>query len=315
MGFGDFLKDFYQQAAIRKPRIKRDIPPASERPQPLEARDICPRRPPVLLEGVTGRDTPPRALEIDRMLAEGELQGPRDLSGHRNEQLFRKTHQILVGRIGLIELQHCKLRIVPHRDPFVAEVAIQLEDPLDPADQKALEKQLRRYSEVEVHIQRVVVGDERPGGGASGNRLHHRRLDFQEIPLLKKTADQPDDLGSFFKEVSDFAIDHEIHVALPVTNLDIRQPVPFLRQRSQALAQKPQTLSFQSQFFGFGAEKVAPHPYDIPEVQGLKKPVSVFPYPIPTHVDLEPALAVLEMKERGLAEGPDRHDPRGKKRS
>jgi hypothetical protein len=65
-------------------------------------------------------------------------------------------------------------------EALVAEVAVDLEDPLHPADQEPLEEQLGRDPQVQVQVQGVVVGDERFGRRPAGDRLHHGRLDFEE---------------------------------------------------------------------------------------------------------------------------------------
>src|SRR3712207_8450263 len=59
--------------------------------------------------------------------------------------LFRS--QIAVVPVRLVELEHRELRVVPGRDAFVAEVAVDLEDLLEAADDETLEVQLGRRSE------------------------------------------------------------------------------------------------------------------------------------------------------------------------
>ena len=48
--------------------------------------------------------------------------------------------------------------------PLVAEVAADLEDALEAADHQPLQVQLGRDAQVEVEVERVVVGDERSRG-------------------------------------------------------------------------------------------------------------------------------------------------------
>ena len=66
------------------------------------------------------------------------------------------------------------------RDALVAEDPADLEHPLDAADDQPLEVQLERDAQVQVDVERVVVGDERPGVGAAGLDVEHRRLDLDE---------------------------------------------------------------------------------------------------------------------------------------
>ncbi|MEZ5417877.1 MAG: hypothetical protein R2708_11100 [Vicinamibacterales bacterium] len=74
---------------------------------------------------------------------------------------------------------------------------------------------------------------------AARNRLHHRRLDFEEAAgrqmsriaaTVRLRADDAAHVG----------IDGEIQVALPVARLDVLQAVPLLRQRQEALGQEHQ---------------------------------------------------------------------------
>jgi hypothetical protein len=70
-------------------------------------------------------------------------------------------------------------------DALVAEVAVDLVDALQAADHQALEVQLRRDAQVQLQVQRVVVGGERLGRGAAGDVMHHRRLHFQEAARVQ----------------------------------------------------------------------------------------------------------------------------------
>ena len=82
--------------------------------------------------------------------------------------------------------------------------------------------------------------DERLGRRAARNRLHHRRLDFEEIAVFKKSPQQPTMRERFSNTVAHVGIDHQIDIALAVTRFDIGQTMPLLRQRSQTLGQQAQ---------------------------------------------------------------------------
>ena len=100
----------------------------------------------------------------------------------------RQIHQALIIRVGLIELEHGELRIVLSRDPFVAEIAIDFVDPVQAADNQPLQIQLRRDAQIQIHIERVVMRDERARRRASIDRLHHRRFDFYKSTLIPAAA-------------------------------------------------------------------------------------------------------------------------------
>jgi hypothetical protein len=58
---------------------------------------------------------------------------------------------------------------VTDRHAFVAEVAVDLEHAVEAADDQALQVQLRRDAQEHLHVQRIVVGDERLGRRAAGD--------------------------------------------------------------------------------------------------------------------------------------------------
>ena len=58
---------------------------------------------------------------------------------HVAEHRLRQVHEIAVIAIGLIELEHGEFRIVPGGDALVAEIAVDLEHLLQPADNKAFQ--------------------------------------------------------------------------------------------------------------------------------------------------------------------------------
>ena len=90
-----------------------------------------------------------------------------------------RRHHLVVG-VGLVGLEHRELRGVRAVGALVAEVPVDLEDPVQAADDAPLEEQLRRDAQVQVEVERVHVRAERPRGRAAVHRLQHRRLDLEE---------------------------------------------------------------------------------------------------------------------------------------
>ena len=66
------------------------------------------------------------------------------------------------------------------RHALVAEDAADLEHALHATDDEPLEVQFERDAQVQVEIERVVVGDERASVGAAGVDVQDRRLDLDE---------------------------------------------------------------------------------------------------------------------------------------
>ena len=77
------------------------------------------------------------------------------------DQLLGEPHHVGVVGERLVELEHRELGIVPRRQAFVAEHAGDLEHAVEAADDEPLQVELRRDAQEEVHVERVVVRDER----------------------------------------------------------------------------------------------------------------------------------------------------------
>ena len=104
-----------------------------------------------------------------------------------------KSIRPAIVRVRLVKLQHRELGIVVRGEPFVAEVAVDLVDALQPAHHQPLQIQLRRDAQVQIDVQRVVVRDERTRRRAAVERLHHRRLHFDEAARFQLPAQRRDD--------------------------------------------------------------------------------------------------------------------------
>src|SRR5690606_40413165 len=92
--------------------------------------------------------------------------------------------------------------VVARGHTLVAEVAVDLEDLLEAADDQALEVQLRGDAQVHGQVQRVVVGLERLGRRAARDHLQHRGLDFQEVALGKELDRKSTRLNSSHVKIS-----------------------------------------------------------------------------------------------------------------
>jgi hypothetical protein len=142
-----------------------------------------------------GHRQPVEALrKVDRDTLVGDAQRAENLLRHFPDQRLGEVHQVVVVLISLVELEHRELGVVPRRDAFVAEVPVDLEHLLHAADDEPLEIELGRDPQKELHVERVVVRAERAGRGAAGDRVHHRRLDFEIAAADEEFADRLHDL-------------------------------------------------------------------------------------------------------------------------
>ena len=118
---------------------------------------------------------------------------------------FGEVHQVVVVGVGLVELEHGELGVVLGADAFVAEVAVDLVDAVDAADDQALEVELGRDAEGERDVERVVVGGEGAGGGAAGDGVQHGGFDFEVAAGVEELADGAEDGGALDEDFADVA--------------------------------------------------------------------------------------------------------------
>ena len=126
-------------------------------------------------------------------------------------------------------------------DALVAEVPADLVDLLEPADDEPLQVELERDPQVEVAIQGVVVGDERPRGGpAESGWSTGVSTSMKPSPSRKRRmAGSP---GARDEHLAHLRVGDQVQVALTVAGLDVRQPVVLLGQRPQRLGQQREVL-------------------------------------------------------------------------
>src|SRR5207249_3457500 len=93
------------------------------------------------------------------------------------------------------------------------------------------------------------------GGSASRDRLHHRSLDLDEIMLIKIVTDISYYSGACLERLFHVIVDDQIDVTLAVALLDIRQSMPFARQRTERLREKSEVLDLDGELVGLCAEE------------------------------------------------------------
>ena len=96
----------------------------------------------------------------------GDGQAAADGLGQVLIQIFHQVHHALVIGEGLVQLDAGEFRVVLCVHAFVAEDTAHFIHPVKPAHDEPLEGQLGFDAQVHIHIQCVVMGDERTGGSA-----------------------------------------------------------------------------------------------------------------------------------------------------
>ncbi len=167
-----------------------------------------------------------------------------------HESLDQAHHVAVVG-VGLVGLEHGELRVVGPVHALVPEVVADLVDPLEPAHQQPLEVELVRDPEVQRHVERVVVGHERPRRGATVEWLQDRGLDLQEPLLVQVAADPAHRARAKPEDLAHLGMHGQIGVALAVADLGVLQAAegggPIVPGAGLPAGQRPQRLGEQGQ--------------------------------------------------------------------
>ena len=230
------------------------------------------------------------------------------------EHLLGEEHQVLVVAVRLVELQHREFGIVLRRHPFVPEVAGDLVHAIHAADREPLQIQLRRDAQVQIHVERVVVCHERPRHGPAGDRLHHRRLDFEVPAIVQEAPDRREQAAPHLEHAPRIRVDDQIEVALAVADLHVLQPVPLLGQRQMALARNSSAARPDRELVGLRAEQVARDTDVVAEVEQTHHLVVALRDRVLPHVHLDPLTSVRQHQKGRLAEAADDHDTAGRRR-
>jgi hypothetical protein len=220
--------------------------------------------------------------------------------GEAHELLGVPDH-VLAILVRAVPLHHRELGVVARRDSLVAEIAVDLVDALDAADDQALQEQLRRDAQVHIHAQRVVVRLERPRHRAAGDRLHHRRLDLEVAVGVHRVAQRVDHFRAHRERAARFRRDDQVDVALAVAHLLVGEPVELLRQWAQRLDEQPQPGCVNRQLALVRLEERAFDSDDVAEIPVLELLVRVGAGDVVRHVDLQATAAVLQRREARLA--------------
>ncbi len=173
----------------------------------------------------------PRRLQLELVAAELHRGRPEDVLRHGLDERLDPGHRVGVVGVRLVPLEHRELGVVLERDALVAEVLAELVDALEPADDQALEIELRRDAEIEVALELVVVRHEGACERSAVARLQHRRLDLDEALAVEVGAHGGDDARPQDEGGSRLLVDEQVQVALAVAELDVREPVERVGQR------------------------------------------------------------------------------------
>ena len=197
------------------------------------------------------------------------------------------------------------------RDALVAEVLAELVDALDAADDAALQVELGRDPQVEVAVERVVVGRERPRQRAAVERLQDRRLDLEEAARVEPLADRGDDLRALAEQLAGLRVGDQVELAMAVAQLDVLEPVELVGRRAQALREQRPAVDPQRELAALGREDGPVGADDVAEVQPDQALERLLAEDVRPGVELDRPERVDEVEERGLAVAAPGGEPAG----
>jgi len=94
--------------------------------------------------------------------------------------------------------------------------------------------------------------------------MHHRCFDFDVTASIKEFPQFPDNPGARFEHLARLLVGDQVEITLPVAQLDVRQPMPFLGQRQQRFRKKENLLDPDGQFIGLGSKQTPRTPMESP---------------------------------------------------
>ena len=160
----------------------------------------------------------------------------------RGYQRLYQCHHIVVVGIRLIGFQQRELRVVVLVNAFVAEHAANFVHLVQAADDEPFQVKFGGNPQIELLVQRVVVGYKGAGVGAGGDWHQDGRVHFHKAAPVKKTADAADDAAALHESVGHFRVGNQVQVALAIAGFHIAQAVPLFGQRAHPFGEDGQRL-------------------------------------------------------------------------
>ena len=217
--------------------------------------------------------------------------------------------RVLVVGVGLVPLDHRELGVVLGREALVAEVLAELVDALEAADDRALEVELGRDPQVEVAVERVVVGHERAAPRAAVDRLEDRRLDLDEAVVVERAPHGGDDPRPRDEQLARLLVGDQVELAPAEARLDVGQPVVLVGRRPQRLGEQRERRHAQRELAAARADRHAVDADQVAEVERDEPLEALLAELVDARMQLDAPRAVDEVEERRAPRLAPRRDP------
>ena len=158
-----------------------------------------------------------------------------------------------------------------------------------------------------------MVREERARRRADLERGQDRGVHLKEAAPVQITAQFLQDAAALDERVLDLRVDDQIQIPLAVAGVGVAQAVVFLRQRQQRFAQQRQLRRVDGDLARLGAEHPTFDAEDVADVPLFEIGIAVLADVAAADVQLDPALAVVQVDEACLAHDPAAHHPPGQR--
>ena len=242
---------------------------------------------------------------------------PVDLVGAQNflrragENTLQNVHHAIQIGIGLIQLAGGKFRVMLGVHTLVAEDTAHLIHALHAAHDKPLQVQLGGDTQIHINVLCIVMRNKGPGIGAAGNGAEDRRFHLHKAHIIQIAAQIGHELTADLKVALGFGIHDQIHIALAIADLLVREAVELLRQGLQGLGEQGNALGADAHLSLFRAENGALYAYDVSDVVLSETVVLLLIHLVPTGIDLNTAGLVLQVAEGDLSHATLTHQAAG----
>ena len=277
----------------------------------------------LLLDSIQDRQAAIGRFEINLVVTDLNFGCAVDSYGNLLEQLLGERHHPVVVFVLDVQLHTCELGVVAAIHTFVAEVTSDLIHSLKSANDQALEVEFGSYTEVHIHVERVMVRDERSCTCSACYGLQNRRFDLGVSGFVKHLAHGTQDSGALEERIFNAIVDDQIDVTLTIALLGIVESVVCHtvlvlddRQRANTLGEHGELLGMHTDFAHLGAEHKALNADKVADVQQFLEHGVVHLlfgrcrlfafgyrclYIITADIDLNTSFRVLQLDERGFA--------------
>lgn len=208
------------------------------------------------------RDSTPGRSEIDFEYLVGMLDSfwmvlddvaSGDFLDHLRKHIFGELEQIVEVSVGHVELAARVLGVVGLIDALVTEVLSDFIDAVESTDDQLLEVQLGSDTHVQLHLEIVVVGEERSGSGSTGNHVHHWRFNLQELEVVEVLANELHHLGARLEDLAGAIRQDKIEETLAISDFVVLETDVHFGEHVQARRKQLHLTRSNRQFVALGA--------------------------------------------------------------